>query len=156
MIVDFFKRLIGKADREEVAPRASRVRFETTIVRFTPGPASVSETFNSSDAASAWLEACTDSDCHIGVSMWFGNFSLGDYYLWCSGDYAVARICEHRGHNATHPEGPCLVDGPVSFKDEDGSLFTASSEELLPRELAVRAMHAWLAGCERPSVLRWG
>lgn len=156
MILDFFKRAIAYYNKEEVVQRRPRGRrYEMTIVRFNPAPEQVTETLFSSDAASAGVDACTDSDCIIAISAWHGNFSLGDFDLWCSGEYSFARICEHREHEASNPDGACVVNHPVSFKDDDGSLFTLPPEEVLARELAVRAMHAWLIECERPSFLRW-
>lgn len=135
--------------------RSRRRRYEITIIRFEPEPVTVAETFGSSEEAAAWIDASTASDCCIDVSAWQGDFSLGDFFMWCSGAYAVARIGEHRDHNASNPDGAIVVNHPVTFRDDDGSPYIPSSELVLQRELAMRAIHEWLVDLKHPSFLRW-
>lgn len=130
-------------------------KYRMTIIRFNPEPASVTETFSSCEAASAWLGTPTDIECCIESTAWLGRSCIGDFYLWCSGEYAVAQIGEHREHNATNLDGALLIVHPVLFRDEDGSLYTPAPEQVLSRELAMRALHEWLVDFEHPSFLRW-
>lgn len=143
-------------NKEEVLDRrSSGRRYELTFIRFTPAPVAVTKTFSSGNEAAAWLGSPVDTHCLIEVSVWQDTYSLGDFCMWCSGVYAVARIGEHRSHNASNPDSTLAKSNTVSFKDDDGSLFTPPSELVLPRELAVRAIHAWLLDLEHPSFLNW-
>ncbi|WP_426103130.1 hypothetical protein [Massilia sp. TSP1-1-2] len=141
--------------KEEVLERSSGRQYELTIIRFTPSPVPVTETFSSGNAAATWIGIPTDRDCLIEASVWHDTDSLGDFCLWCSGAYAVARIGEHRSHDASDPDSISANSNTISFKDDDGSIYTPSSELVLPRELAVRAIHAWLIDLQHPSFLRW-
>lgn len=144
------------SNKEEVLERRfSGRRHELTLTRFTPDPVPVTKTFSSGIEAATWLGAPVETDCLIEASVWQNTYSLGDFCMWCSGAYAVARIGEHRSHDASNPDGTLAKSNTVSFKDDDGSLFTPSSELVLPRELAVRAIHAWLLDLEHPSFLSW-
>ncbi len=150
------KRTLGYFTKENVPEERSSVRqYELTIVRFTPDPVSLTTTLSTGPAATTWLGVPLDTDCFIEASVHQGKFSLGDFCLWCSGEYAVARIGEHRDHNASHPDSTFANGKTTTFKDDDGSLYTPSSELVLPRELALNAMRAWLIDLEHPCFLRW-
>ena len=113
------------------------------------------ETFGTGTAAVTWLGVPTDPDCLIEASVWRDNVSLGDFCLWCCEAYGVARIGEHRDHNASNLTGPLALNNVISFKDDDGSPYTPSSELVLPREAGIRAIHAWLIDLEHPGFLHW-
>lgn len=136
--------------------------IELTLTRFVPEPLSMSNTVASTGEALAWLDLVTDSDCIIEASAWLidasawrGRFSLGDFSLWCSGEFACARIGEHRGHNARHLDSAFVVPDAVTFKDDDGSIYVPPQELILPRQLATDALRAWLIDQEHPSMLSW-
>lgn len=129
--------------------------IELTLTRFVPEPLSMSNTVASTDEAHAWLDLVTDSDCIIEASARWGRFSLGDFSLWCSGEFACARIGEHRGHNARHLDSAFVVPDTVTFNDDDGSIYVPPRELILPRQLATDALRAWLIDQEHPSMLHW-
>jgi hypothetical protein len=129
--------------------------IELTLTRFVPEPLSMSNTVASTGEALAWLDLATDSDCIVEASARWGTFSLGDFILWCSGEFACARIGEHRGHNARHLDSAFAVPDTVTFKDDDGSIYVPPRELILPRQLATDALRAWLIDQEHPSMLRW-
>ncbi|WP_215409369.1 hypothetical protein [Janthinobacterium sp. JC611] len=152
----FFKRTIFNFNKETaLKQRSSGQRYALTIIRYTPEPTSVTGTFDTGTAAVTWLGVPTDSDCLVEASVWRDNVSLGDFCLWCSEAYAVARIGEHRDHNASNLNGPIPINNVISFKDDDGSLYTPSSELVLPREAGIRAIHTWLIDLEHPGFLHW-
>lgn len=130
-------------------------RYELTIVRFTRTPPRMTNVFFSESTAAAWFGTPDDAEFFCEVSVHQDNFSLGDFILWCSKQYAVARIGEHRDHSASHPDSNLAKGLVMTFKDEDGSPFTVSSELVVPRELALEAMRAWLIDQKHPPVLRW-
>jgi hypothetical protein len=157
MFSTFLKRAFSSfaQEGELEQPRSGVRQYELTIIRFTPAPVPMTSTFSSGDAAAGWLGVPTDTDCFIEASVHQENYSLGAFYVWCSGKYAVARIGEHRKHDASHPDSSSAIGHAIAFRDDDGSLYTPLSELVLPRELAVRAIHAWLIDLEHPSFLRW-
>lgn len=130
-------------------------KIEITITRFAPEPVPMTATFASAVEALVWLDLVSETDYLIEASAWKGNFSLGDFCLWCSGDWACARIGEHRDHNARHLDSAFLGPDTVAFKDDDGSLYVPPRELLLPRQLATDALRAWLVDQEHPSMLCW-
>ena len=160
-LLQIFRQFIGMFrptifNKDEVLERrSSGRRYELTFIRFTPEPVPVTKTFGSGIAAATWLGTPADTDCLIEASVWQDTYNLGDFCVWCSGIYAVARIGEHRTHNASNPDSALANNNTVSFKDDDGSLYTPSSELVLPRELAVRAIHAWLLDLKHPKFLNW-
>lgn len=153
----FFKRVFAGFSRVELPEqrRSGARQYKLTIIRFTPTPVPMTNTFSSGNAAASWLGVPTDTDCFIEASVHQDNCSLGDFYLWCSGTYARARIGEHREHDASFPDSSLAIGDTIAFKDDDGSLYTPASELIVPRELAVRAIHAWLIDLQHPSFLRW-
>ncbi|WP_156368572.1 hypothetical protein [Duganella sp. Leaf61] len=156
MFRTLIKRALGYLTKENVPEEHSSVlRYELTIIRFTPDPVQRTSTLSSGPAAATWIGAPLDTDCFIEASVNEGKYSLGDFYLWCSGEYAVARIGEHRSHHASHPHNTFAIGKTITFKDDDGSLYTPSNELVLPRELALSAMRAWLIDLKHPSFLRW-
>jgi len=156
MFSTFFKRVFADTSDEEVMKQPSSGRkYELTIIRFTPDPMPTTNTFCSGNAALTWLAVPTDTDCFIEASVRHDDRSLGDFCLWCSGEYAVARIGEHREHNASHPDKAFATGKTITFKDDDGSLYTPPSELVLPRKLAIDALRAWLIDLRHPSFLHW-
>jgi hypothetical protein len=156
MFHSFFKRVFAGLCKEPSLERPTGVRtFELTIVRFTPEPVSMTNTFSSGHAAAASLAVHTDAECFIQVSVWQDKYSLGDFLLWCSGEYARARIGEHRSHDATDPDSAFAPGNSITFRDDDGSTFTETGAAVLPRELAVEALRAWLIDLKHPSFFRW-
>jgi hypothetical protein len=151
-----FKRFISSPSSENV-PRqnVSFKSIELTLTHFVPEPLSMSNTVASTVEALAWLDLVTDSDCIIEASAWRGRFSLGDFSLWCSGEFACARIGEHRDHNARHLDSAFVAPDTVTFKDDDGSIYVPPRELILPRHLATDALRIWLIDQEHPSTLRW-
>jgi hypothetical protein len=130
-------------------------KIEITLIRFVPEPVSVTSTVASAAEALAWLDLANDTECFIEASAWRGAFSLGDFCLWCSGDFACARIDEHREHNARHVDSTFVPPDTVTFKDDDGSAYHPPRELILPRRLATDAFRAWLVDQEHPPILRW-
>lgn len=156
MLRTFLKRAFAGFPKAQISKHRSGIRiYALTIHRFTPDPVSVTDTFNSGNEALAWLGDHSDTDCILEASVWEGGQSLGDFCLWCSGEFASARIGEHRDHNASLLASTGAISHPISFKDDDGSLFTQSSELVLPRELAMEAFRAWLIDQQQPGILRW-
>ena len=80
---------------------------------------------------------------------------LGEFELWCSGARAVARILEHREHDARDPKAASAGLDDLTFTAEDGSEFTVTFAETVSRELAVEAARAWVRDQSHPSVLAW-
>ena len=129
--------------------------YEITIVRFTPDPTPMTSTFSSGQNAVTWLGDPNEVECFIEASVRQGKYCLGDFLLWCSGEYARARIGEHREHEASYTDSTFANGKVITFKDEDGSMFTQSGEVILPRGLAIDAIRAWLIDLNHPSFLRW-
>ncbi|MFC0348602.1 hypothetical protein [Undibacterium danionis] len=129
--------------------------YEITIVRFTPDPTPTARTFSSGQNAVTWLGDPNEFECFIEASVMQDKYCFGDFLLWCSGEYARARINEHRDHDASYTESTFANGKVITFKDEDGSLFTQSGVMILPRQLAIDAIRAWLIDLNHPSFLRW-
>jgi hypothetical protein len=156
MLSKLFKRLSSGFSAGNLAEQDKFViRIELTLIRFVPEPIVENRTASSAAEALSWLDLATDTDCCVDASMWQGKFSVGDFLLWCSGDYACVRIGEHRSHQGTHLDSTFMAPVNIAFKDDDGSLFHPSRELIVPRQLAVDALRAWLSGQERPTMLHW-
>ena len=156
MLSILFKRFFPDSSVRNLSKQDKRVRkIELTLIRFVPEPVLDISTVNSTGEALSWLDRATDSVCLIEASAWKGSFSLGDFILWCSGDFACARIGEHRSHHARHPDSTFVAPDTVAFKDDDGSLYYPSRDLVLPRQLATDALRAWLVDHEQPPMLHW-
>src|SRR5262245_19035363 len=129
--------------------------WELEAVTFNPVLRQTSVTASSREQASAVMQVPTDEQCFVRISLSEGDVSRGEFELWCSGDRAVARILEHREHDARDLEVAPAGIGDAVFRYEDGSPFTATFAETVPRELAVEALRSWVQGQDRPSVLVW-
>ncbi len=156
MLRNFLARALAYFSKAHASEEHSSFRrYEITIIRFTPAPMPVTKTFSTGSAAAAWLGAPLDSDCFIEASVHQDKCNLGDFCLWLSGEYAVARIGEHRDHNASNPDSTFAIGKTITFRDDDGSLYTPSSELVLARELGINAFRSWLMDLQHPSFLRW-
>lgn len=131
------------------------MEWELETVRFDPLPRRTSAIAFSSEQASALLEIPSEEQYFVRVSLSDENVSWGEFELWCSGARALARILEHREHEARDPEAESAGLGDVTFKDVDGSHFTVTFAETVPRERAAEAARAWVRDQEHPSVLVW-
>lgn len=152
----FFKRLFSSRSVQDLPEQDSGVKkIELTLIRFVPEPVPVTCTVASAAEALAWLDLAVDADCFIEASVREGNYSVGDFSLWCSGDFACATIAEHRGHDASHPDSTFVAPDTVEFKDDEGSLYRPPREHIVPRQLATEALRAWLVDQEHPPMLRW-
>ena len=156
MLTTLFGRLFPGAGADKLSEQDKKGRkIELTLIRFVPEPISESSTVRSAAEALCWLDLATDSDCIIEASAWEGKFSWGDFILWCSGDFASARIGEHCSHQGRHLDSTFAVPDTVAFKDDDGSSYHPAKDLIVPRQLAMDALRAWLSGQERPPMLQW-
>ena len=103
-------------------------RIELTLVRFAPEPISVTSTVDSTNEALRWLDLATEDECFIEASAWKGKFSLGDFRVWCSGDFACAHIAEHRRHDARYLDVSFVAPDNFAVKDDDGSIYHPPQE----------------------------
>jgi len=156
MLTTLFGRLFPGAGAGNPSAQGKKgLKIELTLIRFVPEPISEGGTVSSAAEALCWLDLATDSDCIIEASAWEGKFSLGDFILWCSGDFASARIDEHRSHQGRHLDSTFTAPDTVAFKDDDGSSYHPAGDLIVPRQLAMDALRAWLSGHERPPMLQW-
>jgi len=152
----FLKRLFSSCGGEELSEQRRGVKTtEVTIIRFVPDPEPATSTFTSGAAAVTWLGVPDDIDCFIEACVHLDNVSLGDFALWCSGNFACARIGEHRDHNASHLDSNYVIGDAVTFRDDDGSIYSPPPALIVPRNLAIAALQTWLIDQKHPGILRW-
>jgi hypothetical protein len=133
---------------------AAMKTWELETVRFSPLRRTTA-TASSSDEAVAVLDVPSDEQCFVRASLTEGNVSWGEFELWCSGARAVARILEHREHDARDPKAASAGLGDLTFNAEDGSEFIVTFAETVSREVAGEAARAWVRDQSHPSVLAW-
>jgi hypothetical protein len=129
--------------------------WELETIRFDPEPKRTLVVVHSRDEAITALEVPKDSHCFVRVSLSEGNVSWGEFELWCSDNRAVARILEHREHNARERYATVIERDEVVFRNEDSSLFRVRFSETVPRESAVIALEEWMRDLKHPEALLW-
>lgn len=144
--------LATRSDSDKSALGPPTRLYELKLIRFTPEATVKRGNFSSGLAASDWLGLPHERNCLIEAFVSQDGTSLGEFYLWCGGHHAHARINEHREHYASFAD---KGSNTVTFKNDDGSPFTPSGELIVPRDLAMHAIHSWLIDLKRPGFLEW-
>lgn len=76
-------------------------------------------------------------------------------FVRCSGNRALARILEHREHDARDPNAESVGDNDIVFRDDDGSRFSVAAGETVSREAALKALRMWIMDQRFADIFLW-
>ena len=129
--------------------------FEVEVVTFSGELRRRRDTAPTAQYLYGLLGIPAEAPCFVRVSLVSEGVSWGEFELWCSGSRAVARILEHREHDAHDPEMPPPSEHDPGFMDEDGSPLAVPVGRTVRRDVAVAALHAWIGDQKPPPLLQW-